>query len=182
MLVTILLLGFVFAATVTDLARHKIYNWTTYTGILTALGLSAAGLGLIPLSDSLLGLLACGLVMLVCFVLFKIGGGDVKLIAMLGAFPRLGRWDSCHAVDICARRVRGPDCAHLARWAGASARASAAAVLVDRAAAVVEPFDRRRAGPTATATLPGANRAGGGGYRAVFGTLNNVEYARWGGS
>ena len=43
-------------------------------------------LGWIPLSDSLLGLVACGLVMLACFVLFKVGGGDVKLIAMLGAF------------------------------------------------------------------------------------------------
>ena len=43
MLATILLLGLVLAATVTDLCRHKIYNWTTYAGILAALGLSAAG-------------------------------------------------------------------------------------------------------------------------------------------
>ena len=109
MLATILLLGLVLAATVTDLCRHKIYNWTTYAGIVAALGLSAAGslcsaagwlsedqyrrlghafgwIGWIPLSDSLLGLAACGLVMLSCFVLFKVGGGDVKLIAMLGAF------------------------------------------------------------------------------------------------
>jgi prepilin peptidase CpaA len=34
----------------------------------------------------LLGLLACGLVMLVCFVFFRVGGGDVKLLAMVGAF------------------------------------------------------------------------------------------------
>ena len=90
-------------ATATDVARHKIYNWTTYPGILAALGISAAGelaaavgwsdeawlrhaLGWIPLSQSLLGLAACGLLMLVCFVLFRIGGGDVKLLAMLGAF------------------------------------------------------------------------------------------------
>jgi prepilin peptidase CpaA len=102
MLATILLLGLVLAATVTDLARHKIYNWTTYTGMLAALGLSAAGslllaggcvgeaplrtLGWIPVLESLVGLLACGLVMLVCFVMFRVGGGDVKLIAMLGAF------------------------------------------------------------------------------------------------
>src|SRR3989304_5239036 len=45
-----------------------------------------AGLGWIPISDSLLGLLACGLMMLACFVMFRVGGGDVKLIAMLGAF------------------------------------------------------------------------------------------------
>lgn len=103
MLATILLIALVLTATATDLARHKIYNWTTYTGMLAALGLSAAGslliaggwvgeerlrrvIGWIPLSESLLGLAACGLLMLVCFVLFQIGGGDVKLIAMLGAF------------------------------------------------------------------------------------------------
>jgi prepilin peptidase CpaA len=36
--------------------------------------------------ESLLGLSVCGFVMLVCFVMFKVGGGDVKLMAMLGAF------------------------------------------------------------------------------------------------
>ncbi len=91
MLPTILLLGLVLLATVTDLAHHKIYNWTTYTGVLVALGLSAAGLLVldgtkISFRESLLGLAACGLVMLVCFAMFRVGGGDVKLIAMLGAF------------------------------------------------------------------------------------------------
>jgi prepilin peptidase CpaA len=91
MLATILLLGLMLLATVTELARHKVYNWTTYTGMLAALGLSAAGLLVldgtrISFLESLLGLLACGLVMLVCFAMFKVGGGDVKLIAMLGAF------------------------------------------------------------------------------------------------
>ncbi len=98
MLGTILLLGLVLLATVTDLARHKIYNWTTYTGILLALGLSAAGCLTfagtrgapeslrVSFQQSLLGLLICGSVMLGCFVLFRVGGGDVKLIAMLGAF------------------------------------------------------------------------------------------------
>lgn len=102
MLTTILLLGLVLVATVTDLMRHKIYNWTTYTGILAAVGLNAIGsvllagrylgeeelwrLGWIPVLEGLLGLLACGLVMLVCFTMLKVGGGDVKLMAMLGAF------------------------------------------------------------------------------------------------
>jgi prepilin peptidase CpaA len=101
MLTTIVLFGFMFVATVTDLTRHKIYNWTTYTGILAAVSLSVVGsllagtciseerlrsFGWIPVQESLVGLLACGLVMLVCFVMFKVGGGDVKLMAMVGAF------------------------------------------------------------------------------------------------
>ena len=86
MLTTMLLLVAVSVATATDLLRHRIYNWTTYPGILAALAITAAGAGNITLSESLTGLAACGLVMLVCFVMFKIGGGDVKLIAMIGAF------------------------------------------------------------------------------------------------
>jgi prepilin peptidase CpaA len=124
MLATVLLLGLLIVATVTDLARHRIYNWTTYPGVLAAwainalgtvwlaiAGASAAGgqqpvdhhppwlaatgsdpetlcdwLGCIGLRDSLLGFLVCGAVLVVCFVLFKVGGGDVKLMAMLGAF------------------------------------------------------------------------------------------------
>ena len=102
MLATVLLLGFVLVAAVTDLRRHEIYNWTTYPGILAALCLNGVGdlmlvatdvdhrqlvaLGWIGVAESCFGLLACGLLMLVCFVMLKIGGGDVKLIAMLGAF------------------------------------------------------------------------------------------------
>jgi prepilin peptidase CpaA len=133
MLATTLLLGLVLTATGTDLARHKIYNWTTYSGILAAWGLSAAGslllaggyvaeprlraFGWISLSESLLGMLACGLVMLVCFAMFKVGGGDVKLIAMLGAFlgPEQGItallwtfvWGACAGLSILIWRV-GP--------------------------------------------------------------------------
>ncbi len=81
-------------------APAKIYNWTTYPGILLALAASGGGaaavaagvnpqrlaaLGWITPNQSALGLAVCGLAMLVCFVLFRIGGGDVKLIAMLGA-------------------------------------------------------------------------------------------------
>jgi Flp pilus assembly protein protease CpaA len=102
MLATVVLLGLVLIATATDLRRHKIYNWTTYPGILFALGLSALGelllragvsrewlqhwLGCIGFRQSIIGFLVCGGLMLVCLVLSKVGGGDVKLIAMLGAF------------------------------------------------------------------------------------------------
>lgn len=103
MLATTVLLGSLLVATATDLLRHKIYNWTTYPAILAALGLNVTGavllahtdldqgqlerhLGYVGLGQSLVGFLACGLLMLVCYVMFRIGGGDVKLIAMLGAF------------------------------------------------------------------------------------------------
>ena len=100
MVATVLLLALVLIAAITDLLWRKIYNWTTYPGILLGLAASAGGwlavaagadphrlaaLGWITPAQSALGLAICGLVMLVCFVLFRVGGGDVKLIAMLGA-------------------------------------------------------------------------------------------------
>jgi leader peptidase (prepilin peptidase)/N-methyltransferase len=102
MLSTVMLLGLTLVAAVTDVLRKKIYNWNTYSGILAALGLSAAGsswlwadgaagprlsywLGSPTFSDSAVGLLACGGLMIVCFLFFPgIGGGDVKLMAMVG--------------------------------------------------------------------------------------------------
>ena len=102
MVVTLLLFGFLLVATYTDVRWRKIYNWTTYPGILLAITLSltcslfapttaADSLdvwGVAPPSDSLVGLLACGGLMLVCYVFFPggVGGGDVKLLAMVGAF------------------------------------------------------------------------------------------------
>jgi prepilin peptidase CpaA len=90
------LLGLLVAATYTDVRWRRIPNAITYPGMLAALALGAwttlagsTALATIPtLGESLLGWLACGLMMVACFVLFpgQIGGGDVKLIAMMGAF------------------------------------------------------------------------------------------------
>jgi Flp pilus assembly protein protease CpaA len=114
MLSTFLLLGLTLVAAATDVLRNKIYNWNTYSGILAALALSAAGsawlwavgaaeerlgqwLGSPPLLDSLGGLLACGGLMIVCFSIFPgIGGGDVKLMAMVGAL--LGTYEGLEAL------------------------------------------------------------------------------------
>jgi len=77
-------------AAVTDVVYHKIYNWTTYPGIIAALVVNTLengwNDGYPGLEDSLKGLALCGGLMLVSFVLFGVGGGDVKLMAMLGAF------------------------------------------------------------------------------------------------
>jgi prepilin peptidase CpaA len=101
MMGTVLVLVLASVAAITDLCWQKIYNVTTYPGILAALalaGLRATGiagsgsaaerewLARVELSDSVVGLLACGGLMVLCYVWFGIGGGDVKLLAMLGAF------------------------------------------------------------------------------------------------
>lgn len=97
------LLALLAVASWTDLRRHAIYNWTVYPGILFAFALNAGGEGLlywqvqsaeelqkiwgvVGLGPSLAGFLLCGLIMVVCYVFFHVGGGDVKLIAMVGAF------------------------------------------------------------------------------------------------
>lgn len=86
---TLLVIGFAAVAAATDLVRHKIYNWTTYPGIVVAFIVNLLEHGLTgphSLEDSLKGFGVCGGLMLAAFVLFRIGGGDVKLMAMLGAF------------------------------------------------------------------------------------------------
>jgi prepilin peptidase CpaA len=86
MLATLLLLAFTLVAAVTDLLWKKIYNWNTYGGIVAAWAIYA-WCGWSPLTESAGGLLACGGLMVVCFTIFPgIGGGDVKLMAMLGAW------------------------------------------------------------------------------------------------
>lgn len=73
-------------ATVTDVRNQIIYNWNTYPGILLGFVLRWFEGGAAGIEDSFKGFLVCGFLMLVCFVLFQLGGGDLKLIAMMGAF------------------------------------------------------------------------------------------------
>jgi len=93
MIATYALLSLTVIATLTDVSRQKIYNWTTYSGMALAFLLSS-GRSLsksnlyseLGLGEALAGFAACGGIMLICFLLFQIGGGDVKLLAMMGAF------------------------------------------------------------------------------------------------
>jgi len=102
LLPNILLYLLVAVATATDVARHKIYNWNVYPGIIIGLVANAfappieGGTAWDGLRFGLEGFLVCGLLMLVCYVFFDMGGGDVKLIAMMGAF--LGLRDGVEAM------------------------------------------------------------------------------------
>ncbi len=109
MLSTACLLVFLSVATVTDVRSHTIYNWTVYPGILLALAISlvatvagrdmiqgtaldVAWFGTPDVWSALSGFFSCGSIMLVCYVFFPggLGGGDVKLLAMIGAFLGVG--------------------------------------------------------------------------------------------
>lgn len=97
-----LLLILLTIAVFTDLRWHKIFNKLTYSGILVALLLNilaswcvtsetirsdtAVRWGLIGWEASVTGFLLCGFLVVVSYVFFHVGGGDVKLVAMIGAF------------------------------------------------------------------------------------------------
>jgi prepilin peptidase CpaA len=88
---TVLLLLLTATAAVTDIVSHRIYNWTTYPGIILALATNYFERGWDTgdpgLADSLKGFAMCGGLLLAAFALnFAVGGGDVKLMAMVGAF------------------------------------------------------------------------------------------------
>jgi prepilin signal peptidase PulO-like enzyme (type II secretory pathway) len=81
------LLALIGVATFTDLRWQKIYNWTTYPGILLGFLLRGLDDGRTGLEDAAWGALGCGGIMLVCLVCFAdLGGGDFKLLTMIGAF------------------------------------------------------------------------------------------------
>lgn len=75
----------------TDFRSHTIYNWNCYPGICAGMALNSTGYGLAEAGfDGLwfaaIGFFASGMIMLTAFVFFQMGGGDVKLIAMIGSF------------------------------------------------------------------------------------------------
>lgn len=95
-----LLLSLVGVATITDIRSHRIPNVVVYPGLAVALAINLATIwlsdefviewqptvGWVGWRDALIGLAVCGFFMLVCYVFFGIGGGDVKLLTMVGAF------------------------------------------------------------------------------------------------
>lgn len=87
----IALLLLLIVAAWTDYKHQKIRNWTTYSGVLIGFFVNIAGFGITAsgwdgLTESLTGFVGCGSIMLFSYLLFSVGGGDVKLLAMMGAF------------------------------------------------------------------------------------------------
>lgn len=91
MLLWAILLALLAVAAGTDLTSQKIPNWITYPGVLLGLGLRGLLGGWPFAEDGLRGLVVCGGIMLLCFLMFQLGGGDLKLVAMMGAFLGLDR-------------------------------------------------------------------------------------------
>lgn len=86
MVSTVLLLAFTLTAAITDGLKQRIYNWTTFPGMLVGILASVLDPEGIGWEECLLGLVGCGLIMVICFLAFPIGGGDVKLVAMQSTF------------------------------------------------------------------------------------------------
>ena len=69
----------------TDLAHHKIHNWLTLPMIIVGFTLHAAIGGFPELTNSLLGFFIGVGIFSVAYFVGGVGGGDVKLIAAIGA-------------------------------------------------------------------------------------------------
>ena len=82
---TLVLLVCLTLAAWTDVRRGMIYNWTTYPGILLGLAAQFLDAGSAGLEDGLRGFATCGGLTLFIFLFGGTGGGDVKLLALLGA-------------------------------------------------------------------------------------------------
>jgi prepilin peptidase CpaA len=80
------LLPLLFVAMWLDLRYRRIPNWLTFSGILSAFlvhGLEKGTAGLLPTA---IGFVAGVLILLIPFAKGGMGAGDVKLLAMIGAW------------------------------------------------------------------------------------------------
>lgn len=83
---TVVLLGLLGVAVVSDLLRHRIPNALVLLGLALGLAGQTYSGGISGLGDSLLGILICFGVFLPMYVSGGMAAGDVKLMAMVGSF------------------------------------------------------------------------------------------------
>ncbi|EXF95977.1 prepilin peptidase [Pseudomonas sp. CVAP len=86
LMATVLLLGLLGVAVVSDLRRHRIPNLLILVGLALGLAGQAYSGGVSGLGDGLLGILVGFGVFLPLYALGGMAAGDVKLMAMVGAF------------------------------------------------------------------------------------------------
>ena len=74
------------AGAVSDARSARIPNWLTYSGLAAALVLRFAVLGWVGLKSGAAGILVAGGLFFILFILGAMGGGDMKLMAAVGAW------------------------------------------------------------------------------------------------
>jgi prepilin peptidase CpaA len=97
----VILAGVLIVAAVCDIRRGKAYNWLTYPAIVVGLAMGAAegaatGSAWDGLTNHIMGFGIGFGVLFAAYVLGGMGGGDVKLMAAVGAF--VGSPAALHAV------------------------------------------------------------------------------------
>lgn len=70
---------------ITDMLYQRVFNFITYPAILTGLVLNTLGSGRLGFQASLIGFLIGFIVFFIMFLFAGMGGGDVKLMATIGA-------------------------------------------------------------------------------------------------
>ena len=83
-----------------DVTSRRIPNRLTYPAMLAALVVRLAFLGWRGLLEGFLGLVLCGGIFFLLFVIHAMGGGDVKLMAAVGAW--VGYHNAGKALIVCA--------------------------------------------------------------------------------
>jgi prepilin peptidase CpaA len=86
MVSTVLLMGLLGVAVVSDLLRHRIPNMLVLLGLALGLVGQMYSGGVSGLGDSLLSILICFGLFLPMYALGGMAAGDVKLMAMVGSF------------------------------------------------------------------------------------------------
>jgi len=76
---------------VKDVRGQRIPNWLTYSGLLAALVVRAGLGGWTELKGGLAGMLFAGGIFFLLFFIGGMGGGDVKLMAAVGAWVGLAQ-------------------------------------------------------------------------------------------
>ncbi|MCY1442128.1 Type IV leader peptidase family protein [compost metagenome] len=86
MVSTVLLIGLLGVAVVSDLLRHRIPNMLVLLGLALGLGAQMYSGGINGLGDSLMSILICFALFLPMYAFGGMAAGDVKLMAMVGSF------------------------------------------------------------------------------------------------